>query len=171
MEVRYWGLDKGLARVDALANRQYVSQIENMLKQVPKLDGKKQQGCLEKWKQLGPLSLEEIYKWSEIQVDFDDSQTEYQEKVFKNGQVIQGQVSKQNGKLNGISRIIYPNNVVYEGQTLDDMPEGFGRVLDASGEYYIGQYKDTLRHGQGRFVTQSGQVQQGRWADDEFLGP
>ena len=89
--------------------------------------------------------------------------------MFQNGQIIQGQFSRQNQKLNGIARIIYPNNVIYEGQTRDEMPDGFGRVLDASGEYYIGQYRDTLRHGHGVFVTVEGDAQEGQWVNDEFV--
>jgi hypothetical protein len=153
-----------------MAHREQVEKVEQMLKEVPKLDAKKQMKCMEMWKRLGPLSLDDICQHSELKLDFNPEEFEFREMVLNNGQLIQGQYSKTNSKLNGVARIIYPNNVIYEGQTKDDMPEGFGRVLDASGEYYIGQYRDTLRHGFGRFVTSGGVVQEGRWADDEFLG-
>ena len=139
-----------------------------MLLEQPQLDSKKQMKCLNTWARLGPLTLQEIINSTIVPVDFKEDYYEYQEKRLKNGQIIQGQFSKFNFKLNGVARIVYPNNVIYEGQTKDDMPEGFGRVLDASGEYYIGQYRDTLRHGQGKFVTADGEVHEGNWFEDEF---
>ena len=163
MEVKFWELDKGLGHIDALTNSLQKQKIEGLLGKVPQVDQKKQMKCIEMWRNLGPLSIEQIAENSEIPINFDEMQYEYHEKMFVNGQIIQGQFSRVSSKLNGIARIIYPNNVIYEGQTKDEMPHGFGRVLDASGEYYIGQYQDTLRHGYGIFVTADGTVHDGQW--------
>lgn len=77
MEVRFWNLDRGLARIDSMANREQVDRIEAMLSQAPRLDAKKQMKCMEMWRRLGPLRLEDILQHSELKVDFDADQTEY----------------------------------------------------------------------------------------------
>lgn len=85
MEVQFWNLDRGLAKVDAMAHREQVDKVDQMLKQVPKLDSKKQMKCLEMWKRLGPLSLDEICQHSELKLDFDPDLIEYKELTVNNG--------------------------------------------------------------------------------------
>ena len=70
LEVKYWGLDKGLASIDSLINHEQRDKIEQLLLQQPLLDSKKQMKCLDTWARLGPLTLQEIINSTNMPVDF-----------------------------------------------------------------------------------------------------
>ena len=39
---------------------------------------------------------------------------------------------------------------MYEGDWINDKPEGNGKYIYENGEYYLGQYKNGKRHGKGK---------------------
>ena len=40
--------------------------------------------------------------------------------------------------------------ITYEGEWVNDKPEGYGKFIYSDGEYYIGEWKNGLRHGKGK---------------------
>ena len=70
-------------------------------------------------------------------------------------------------QLNGIGRANY-KNILYEGQLVNDMWDGFGRAIYNDGRYHIGFWKNDMRNGYGRSVKKekgSGKdtVEEGFW--------
>ena len=41
LEIKYWGIDKGLVRVDTLTNTDEIQKLEDILAAVPNIDPKK----------------------------------------------------------------------------------------------------------------------------------
>ena len=72
IEVKFWELDRGLARVETLTGTYLKEKIETLLRRAPQIDQKKQTKCIEMWQSLGPLSIEEIAQSSQVAVDFDE---------------------------------------------------------------------------------------------------
>ena len=108
---------------------------------------------MEKWKELGPLSLEEIIRHSESPID--------QTKVFgqsNSNENLIGQIG-YNGKITGVGKEI--NQIIYEGQFIDDLYEGYGRLIFGNGNYYIGYWLDGKRNGYGKFVDTKGRIYEG----------
>ena len=65
LEIKYWGLDRGLAKVDSLTHAEEIQALESILSAVPKIDPKKQHVSLKNWKKFKPLSIEEILEKSD----------------------------------------------------------------------------------------------------------
>ena len=61
---------------------------------------------------------------------------------------------------------------IYEGQSKNGTPDGFGRYIDSEGGYYIGWFKDGIKHGQGKDVSKTlpnGKLE-GLFRDGKFIG-
>lgn len=87
-EIKYWGLDKGLARIDTLTNVDDIKKIEDILATVPKIDPKNQHISLKNWKKFQPLTINEILEKSDKPIDFDINNIYITEKVFNDARVI-----------------------------------------------------------------------------------
>ena len=62
-------------------------------------------------------------------------------------------------------------NIKYEGDWINDKPEGNGKEFFEDGEYYIGQYKNGLRHGKGIEYYSNGNIKyEGEYINDKFEG-
>ena len=64
LEIKYWGIDKGLARIDTLTHTDEIKKLEEMLATIPKIDPKKQHVSLKNWKKFNALTIEEILEKS-----------------------------------------------------------------------------------------------------------
>lgn len=71
---------------------------------------------------------------------------------------------------NGQGVLAYPNGSRYEGNFLDEKPDGFGTFFDINGEQYAGNFKAGLRHGTGTLSKENGVIRQGIWREDEYIG-
>ena len=49
-------------------------------------------------------------------------------------------------------------DILYEGDFVNDEPEGHGKMYYESGQYYIGQFKNSLRHGKGTHYYDNGEI-------------
>ena len=98
----------------------------------------------DKWNELGPLRLDDIVANSEVPID--QSMKFGQSKYNK---FIIGQLGG-NGKVTGVGKEI--NHIIYEGQFLNDVYNGFGRFIYSNGNYYIGNWEEGKRSGFGKLV-------------------
>ena len=48
--------------------------------------------------------------------------------------------------------------VRYEGDYVNDFPDGNGKAYWENGDYYIGQFKSNLRHGKGTMYNKNGNI-------------
>ena len=116
----------------------------------------------DKWNELGPLRLEDIISNSKEPID--QSMTFGQSKYNR---YIIGQLG-HNGKVTGVGKEI--NHIIYEGQFVDDVYNGYGRFIYSNGNYYIGNWLDGKRSGYGKLVDKSGRVYEGMWQYSKFIG-
>ncbi|MBR1758428.1 MAG: TIR domain-containing protein [Lachnospiraceae bacterium] len=86
---------------------------------------------------------------------------EIQRKVYKNGDVYEGQLS--DGKRHGQGIYRFANGSVYEGEYRDGKRCGFGRFSLANGDVYEGEFLDNKYHGHGIFRFSNGEVLEGGW--------
>jgi len=84
----------------------------------------------DKWNELGPLRLEDIVQNSQEPIDqsMKFGQSSYNKYII-------GQLAS-NGKVTGVGKEI--NHIIYEGQFIDDIYNGYGRFIYSNGNYYIG---------------------------------
>ena len=67
---------------------------------------------------------------------------------YENGNYYQGE--EIDCKRNGKGKEYYKNgDIKYDGDWIDDLPEGTGKYIDADGNYYIGQFKKGVKNGKG----------------------
>ena len=74
-------------------------------------------------------------------------------------------LDKQSGK-----RIVFPSGDIYEGDTVNELPEGEGKMTFRDGTIYTGEWKDGKKHGKGKktFATDSiYREYDGEWEDDK----
>ena len=60
LEIKYWQIDRGLERFDQMRFPQQQWRIMKLLKEEPVIDDKKSQKTLEIWRNLQPMTIEEI---------------------------------------------------------------------------------------------------------------
>ena len=116
----------------------------------------------DKWNELGPLRLDDIVANSQISID--------QSLVFgqsKYNKYIIGQLGG-NGKVTGVGKEI--NHIIYEGQFVNDVYNGYGRFIYSNGNYYIGNWLDGKRSGYGKLVDKQGKVYEGQWQYSKYMG-
>ena len=90
-----------------------------------------------------------------------------QRKVYKNGDIYEGQFSE--GKRHGRGTYRFANGDIYEGEYRDGKRCGFGRFSFAGGDVYEGEFRDNRYHGHGIFRFANGQVLEGEWANGVHL--
>ena len=67
---------------------------------------------------------------------------------YENGNYYQGE--EKDCKRNGKGKEYYKNgDVKYDGDWIDDLPEGEGKYIDIDGKYYVGQFKRGVKNGKG----------------------
>ena len=117
----------------------------------------------DKWNELGPLRLDDIVANSKIPIDqsMKFGQSKYNKYII-------GQLAP-NGKVTGVGKEI--NHIIYEGQFLDDVYNGYGRFIYSNGNYYIGNWVDGKRSGYGKLVDKNGKVYEGQWQYSKYMGP
>lgn len=62
------------------------------------------------------------------------------------------------------------NHIIYEGQFVDDVYNGFGRFIYSNGNYYIGNWIDGKRSGYGKLVDKNGKIYEGQWQYSKYIG-
>lgn len=141
-----------------------------MFNSTPVLNIDKSQKSLETWKKLKPLSIEEIMKHSETDLDFENSNTEI--KQLRNEERSKaGQFKKGTTKLEGIGRRITRTNYIHEGQFHMDQMHGYSRLFFEDGSYYIGMFRSNKMCGKGKFVSHNGSIKEGIFKENQFVGP
>ena len=71
---------------------------------------------------------------------------------------------------NGHGTYTFPTGEVYVGNMLHAKFEGQGRMTFPNKSYYDGAWKNNLRHGEGLTVQTDGTKQRGTWINGEFRG-
>ena len=62
-------------------------------------------------------------------------------------------------------------NIIYEGDFVNNKPEGNGKDIYQNGDYYIGQFKNGLRNGIGTMYYSNGNIMyEGDLVNDKFEG-
>ena len=76
---------------------------------------------------------------------------------YENGNYYKGEIKNRKREGKGIE--YYKNGgIKYEGNWVDDMPEGNGKFIEEEGNYYIGQFKKGLKHGKGNEYNKEGKI-------------
>ena len=85
---------------------------------------------------------------------------------YEDGNYYIGEVVR--GMRQGKGTQYYENgDILYEGDFVNDEPEGHGKMYYESGQYYIGQFKKGLRHGKGTHYYSNGEIMyEGDYVDD-----
>ena len=76
-EIKYWGLDVGLASPGSLTSK-LATRFQKIFDTQPDMRHCKQRAALSTWKKLGPLDLSELAFHSGLEVDLDDAKYELQ---------------------------------------------------------------------------------------------
>lgn len=116
--------------------------------------------ALETWKSLKPITLYEIIKNSESEVDFNNLETEYLDYVSCEF-ITNGLFKKDSECEAGIARVVYKDsNQIKEGQFAFGKLNGYGRIcFHETYAYYLGMLKDDMFNGPGKLVHLDGTVQ------------
>lgn len=148
--------------VDESQYEQFAAEEEDESLDENQHEGNALKEVKDKWKELGPLRLEEIVANSSEPID--QALTFGQSKF--NAFII-GQVGAD-GRIQGVGKEI--NHIIYEGQFKNDVYHGYGRYIFANGNYYVGNWVDGKRSGWGKLVDKSGKVYEGMWQSNKFVG-
>ena len=98
-----------------------------------------------RWRELGPISLTDLIKFNNKDIEYDNDHIGKSIKAFSFD--IYGQLNKNN-EMNGIGRANY-NDMIYEGQFRNNTWSGYGRCIHDDGRYHIGFFKDDRKSGPG----------------------
>jgi len=168
-EIKYWQLDKGISKIYGYTHPD-AQKLDELFKSVPDIFALKPQVTLNNWQKLKPLTVDDIMRNSQIDVDFKHDKIQFQHDKFGKG-VAQGQMRTGTKVIDGVARIIFDSTNIQEGQFTSYKMNGYGRLFHKSGNYYIGMFKDNKRHGKGKFVFGNGDVQEGLFENGEYVGP
>ena len=75
VEIKYWGLDTGLARPSSLTSS-LATRFQDILNTLPDMRHCEERSALNTWKKLGPIRLSELALESDMTVDLDDEKYE-----------------------------------------------------------------------------------------------
>lgn len=141
-------------------------KLTRVFKSEPKISktSNSQMNCqsIETWKTLKPITLYEIIKNSDAEVDFTNNNSEYLDYDSKEF-VTNGLFKKDCPCESGVARVVYKDtNLIKEGQFSFGQLNGYGRICFPSKyAYYLGTFKNDMFHGSGKLVHLNGKVQQG----------
>lgn len=78
----------------------------------------------------------------------------------------------ENGKANGHIIVTFDGELVYEGNMVDDLPNGEGKYINPdTKETYIGTWVNFKREGMGELLSESGEkIYEGEWKNDKYHG-
>lgn len=166
-------VDQDLGTLDQL-NYSGAEKLAQVFKSVPEVvdeSGVRQSQAVETWKTLKPMTLYEIRKHSEVEVDFNNIESEYLD--YESGDFItNGLFKKDSESEEGIARVVYKDtNQIKEGQFAFGKLNGYGRVcFNDHYAYYVGMFKEDMLHGHGKLVNTDGSVQIGIFKENVFMG-
>ena len=72
--------------------------------------------------------------------------------------------------INGKGKVIYPNGDTYEGDFVNNIPDGFGTFTEINGNVYAGQMSKSEFQGKGKFFWKSGSVYEGNFVKNKREG-
>ena len=140
--------------------------MEDILSTTPEMYAEVPTAALDKWKQLGPLSVQEVIDKSGINPQDLDLEEQCVKKQSYGSVYYLGMHKKGTMYRNGICRSIFKGGLISEGMYINDKLNGFGRSYYPNGAYYIGMWKDHKRHGYGKFVYTNGKIDDGIWENN-----
>ena len=70
-EIKYWGLDAGLASPSSLTSN-LATRFQDILNTEPDMRHCEERAALNTWKKLGPIRLSELALQSDVKLDLDD---------------------------------------------------------------------------------------------------
>ena len=110
-----------------------------MLAEYPNIGNK----GVKKFKELGPLTIEEILEKSKIDhISFDERVYCYKEKMEKESECkLQGQFNRHTGQFEGIVRRTSMFDEVWDCVRVSGMTHGFVRSLDSEGKWETQHYR------------------------------
>ena len=122
-----------------------------------------------RWRELGPISLSDVIKFNNKDIDYDNNEIGKPVKAFAFD--FYGQLNK-NKELNGIGRANY-GDMIYEGQFKNHYWHGYGRCITFDGRYHAGFFKEDRKTGAGiairPFKTSDKSDQNQKWIIEEGI--
>ena len=110
--------------------------INNILNELPSRCSKE---AISKWKDVGPLNLEELVEGDKMKFD---SNLKLQKKDYS-GKFYHGQIDSNWNKA-GVGRDIIGGSDIYEGQFRNNQPNGFGRKIFRDGKMLEGKWENGI---------------------------
>lgn len=95
---------------------------------------------------------------------------EFQIQTIKTEEFIYIGTVNKFGKPDGMGRMVFPNNGVYEGAFKNGDAAGYGRRFESNGSIYTGMYLKGIRHGRGILIDKKGVECKGNWWHYTFEG-
>lgn len=89
--------------------------------------------------------------------------------TYDDGAVYDGQWS-EDGKRNGIGKLIFDNKTTYAGQFKDGFFEGSGILTQTDGAKYEGDFQVGKYHGYGIYSAPNGMKYEGQFQDGRYCG-
>ncbi|MCB0708408.1 MAG: WG repeat-containing protein [Chitinophagaceae bacterium] len=86
---------------------------------------------------------------------------------YKSGTIYEGEVV--NNVPNGKGKMTFTSGTVYEGDFVNGKYEGKGKYTFSNGDFYEGGFVNGKRSGKGKLTYTSGKVLEGDWKDDKFI--
>lgn len=167
-------VEQDLCTLDQL-NYSGAEQLAQVLKSAPEISDSEafsQSQSLETWLSLKPITIYEIIKNSEHEVDFNNEDSMYLD--YESSEFItNGLFKKESESEEGIARVVYKeNHQIKEGQFSYGKLNGYGRVCfnESNFAYYVGTFADDMFHGPGKLVYVDGSVQKGMFKENRFVG-
>ena len=110
--------------------------------------------ALEKWKSLGPVSIQELIDKSDIDMkELDNYEIKKDYTVYG---CFYGMFRKGTKERNGICRGVSVHGHIHEAAFVNGKLNGFGRNFYPEGHYHVGVCKDHRKHGYGKLVLANG---------------
>ena len=116
------------------------------------------------------IKQNKINKEKKPEENIKNQEQEKNQIVYENGNYYIGET--KNGIRHGKGIQYYENgDIMYEGNFVNDEPEGEGKSHNENGSYYIGHFKNGMKNGKGIYYYPNGDIMyEGDYIDDEPEG-
>ena len=119
---------------------------------------------LDAFKKNQPTSTEFISTNGNTQIDH-----YIHNRIYDDGSVYFG--NWNNGKRDGLGKMIEMDGTTYYGWWEDDVRSGIGQATFKDGTIYDGNWKSNKKHGKGVMICIDGTRYEGEWIDDHYIPP
>jgi hypothetical protein len=89
---------------------------------------------------------------------------------YQNKNLDKCQIDKKKGMIQINNKLSFKNGDIYQGDTEDKLPNGFGVMKYINGDYYKGNFKSNKKHGYGTYFFKNGNIYEGSYLNNQRNG-